>query len=200
MARKKVSPGKRGKTSCARYRYISWDHRCQRISEWAAELGVLPQRIQYLIRTGRDPAKVIGALLGEIDMPPASVAKSIYKSPALRKRERAEAEAAAAGKKRRNYVHEPRKTNGDITRRCKYWATLNGVTRPLADWARITGKNYETLRSRFLRGGLTIEDAITEPVRDRPGPPRGWKKRKERLKRLQAIREEAAAMEDEIDG
>lgn len=41
--------------------------------------------------------------------------------------------------------------------------TLKGVTKPLAAWADTSGINHKTILAR-LRGGWTIEDALTVPV------------------------------------
>lgn len=43
--------------------------------------------------------------------------------------------------------------------------TLHGVTRPMADWADLTGIPISTLRARIDRYGWSAEDALTKPIR-----------------------------------
>ena len=40
---------------------------------------------------------------------------------------------------------------------------FNGVSRPVADWARLTGISSDTLTKR-LNAGWSVEDAMTKPV------------------------------------
>ena len=43
--------------------------------------------------------------------------------------------------------------------------THNGETHTMAEWADITGIGYDTLQSRLFKGGWTVEEALTKPVR-----------------------------------
>ena len=45
--------------------------------------------------------------------------------------------------------------------------TYNGETHTRAEWARIVGINWTTLRDRINRYGWSVEDALTMPVRRR---------------------------------
>ena len=50
-----------------------------------------------------------------------------------------------------------------------HWLEFNGVKKPLAEWARISGLHIETLRGRLKGQDWTIEEALTLP--SRPGIP-----------------------------
>ena len=43
--------------------------------------------------------------------------------------------------------------------------SMNGETHTLSEWSRITGINLQTLYSRVNRDGMTLEQAITTPIR-----------------------------------
>ncbi len=43
--------------------------------------------------------------------------------------------------------------------------TYQGQIRILADWARILGFEYSTLRTRIKRDGMSFEEVISKPVR-----------------------------------
>lgn len=46
-------------------------------------------------------------------------------------------------------------------RRGRHWITFRGETKMLADWARETGINYKTIRSRIEYLGWSVEKALT---------------------------------------
>jgi len=50
--------------------------------------------------------------------------------------------------------------------RSNQFITFNGQTKCIADWAKTTGNNDATLRSR-IRNGWSIEKTLTTPVRER---------------------------------
>ena len=46
----------------------------------------------------------------------------------------------------------------------RHFITFNGETHSIAEWSRITGIRYDTLRVRLVQKGWTPERALTEPV------------------------------------
>lgn len=52
-------------------------------------------------------------------------------------------------------------------KRSNVMITYNNETHTLAEWARIVGINWATLRDRINRYGWTVEDALTTPVKHR---------------------------------
>jgi hypothetical protein len=53
--------------------------------------------------------------------------------------------------------------------RCNVYATYKGETKLLIEWAEETGIGYNTLRSRYLRRGWSIEKSLTTPLLQKGG-------------------------------
>jgi hypothetical protein len=51
-----------------------------------------------------------------------------------------------------------------FSRRCALWLTVNGVRKPLDDWAKETGIAYRTLRYRMQSTRMTPEEVVSTPV------------------------------------
>lgn len=49
-------------------------------------------------------------------------------------------------------------------RRVTKWLTVDGVTRTLAEWAEVTGVNYDTLKMR-VKAGYDPKDVVSKPVK-----------------------------------
>lgn len=63
------------------------------------------------------------------------------------------------------------RTEQNNNRRSNNMVTFNGVTKPISAWARTTGINYRTLKSRIMESGWPIEQALTVPAGAvKPGP------------------------------